>query len=98
MLLGLPHFLLELLSHLPALAPSGGSRRCSTMSAIEGKPDGRPTRPEPTLLTRTRLSRCQLPRCETFSLALNGRAGPIQILPALKVKRAAPPSGWIISV
>jgi hypothetical protein len=33
------------------LARCGGSRQCSAMSAIEGKPDGRRTRLEPALLT-----------------------------------------------
>jgi len=35
----------------PLLALTGGSRRHSKMSAMEAKPDGRRTRPEPTLLT-----------------------------------------------
>jgi hypothetical protein len=34
------------------LAPTGGSRRRSSMSAMEDGPDGRRTRPEPSLLTQ----------------------------------------------
>src|SRR5450432_3218760 len=51
------------------LAHCGGSRHCSRMSAIEDKPDGRQTRPEPALLTRAD-PECasQHPRCGTVPL------------------------------
>jgi hypothetical protein len=39
------------------MAPTGGSRQHSKTSAMEGKPDGRRTRPEPALLTRSGHSR-----------------------------------------
>jgi hypothetical protein len=38
----------------PLLAHCGGSRRCSRMSAIDGKPDGRRTRPGPAPSTHCR--------------------------------------------
>ena len=48
------HSLLQCESRVRSMAPGGGSRQRSMMSATEGEPDGRWMRPEPPLATPRR--------------------------------------------
>jgi len=62
----------------PVLARTCGSRQQRKVSAMEGKPDGRRTRPEPPFLTLSRNSYSTDPLCDALCRRFRRQACDVQ--------------------